>query len=224
VLLLMTLLVVVFFMVGTRRLQVVPRGFQHIIELAIGFVREEIIDSVIGKEGRRYLPYLATLFFMIFAMNIAAITPLLNISPSALIGIPAALAATSYIAFNYVGIREHGFKRYLGASLFPAGVPKPIYILLTPLEFISTFILRPFTLAVRLMANMMAGHMLLVLFFTGASYLLLDVAGPIKVAGVFSAGMGLGFTLFEILVATLQAYIFTLLTAVYIGLAMSTDH
>jgi F-type H+-transporting ATPase subunit a len=103
-------------------------------------------------------------------------------------------------------------------------VPAPIYVLVTPIEFVSTFILRPVTLTIRLLANMLAGHLLLVLFFSATSYLLLDASGPLKIFSVASFGMGFIFTLFEILVAFLQAYIFALLTAVYIGGALAPDH
>jgi F-type H+-transporting ATPase subunit a len=134
------------------------------------------------------------------------------------------LALISWLMFNYEGIREQGVGPYLRGNLFPPGVPAPIYVLVTPIEFVSTFILRPVTLTIRLLANMLAGHLLLVLFFSATSYLLLDASGPLKIFSVASFGMGFIFTLFEILVAFLQAYIFALLTAVYIGGALAPDH
>jgi F-type H+-transporting ATPase subunit a len=126
--------------------------------------------------------------------------------------------------FNYAGIRHHGLLHFLKVNLFPAGVPWPVYILVTPIEFVGTFILRPVTLTVRLLANMMAGHLLLVLFFSATSALLFDSEGILRVFGLASLAMGLAFTLFEVLVAFLQAYIFTLLTAVYIGSATADEH
>jgi F-type H+-transporting ATPase subunit a len=222
--LLMAALVALFFVLAFRKASVVPSRLQSVGEMGVDFVRTQIIDEVIGKQGRRFLPYLVTLFFMILALNLAGILPLLNIAGTSIIGVPAALALVSWVVFNVVGIRTHGLGGYLKINLFPPGVPKPLYVLLTPIEVFSTFILRPVTLTIRLMANMMAGHFMLVLFFAGASYLLFEASGWIKVFGIFSALLGLAFTLFELLVAALQAYIFTLLTALYIGSAMSESH
>jgi len=117
------------------------------------------------------------------------------------------------------GIKAHGAIGFVRASLFPSGVPWPIYIILAPIELISTFILRPATLTVRLMANMLAGHLLLVMFFSMTSFLFVETSGLMKGLGVLTFGAAFAFTLFEIFVAVLQAYIFTLLTAVYISLA-----
>jgi F-type H+-transporting ATPase subunit a len=224
VMVVMTLLTSAFFIAAFRKPQIVPRGVQNLGELAIEFVRVQIIDEVIGSAGRRFLPYLTTLFWFVFALNIAGIIPFLNISGSSVIGLPLMLALISWLMFNYEGIREQGVGPYLRGNLFPPGVPAPIYVLVTPIEFVSTFILRPVTLTIRLLANMLAGHLLLVLFFSATSYLLLDASGPLKIFSVASFGMGFIFTLFEILVAFLQAYIFALLTAVYIGGALAPDH
>lgn len=219
-----TALVGLVFYLAFRKPQVVPRGMQNLGEMAVDFVKFQIIDEVIGKEGRRFLPYLVTLFFMILGFNIMGIIPPFNIAASSVVALPLLLAMLTYVLFNYVGIKEQGLGRYLHSNLFPPGVPKPIYLLITPIEFVSTFILRPLTLTIRLLGNMMAGHMMLVLFFSGASYLLLDAEALLKPVGLASAAMGFGFTLFEILVAVLQAYIFTLLTAVYLAGAMSPEH
>jgi F-type H+-transporting ATPase subunit a len=134
------------------------------------------------------------------------------------------LAVIAWVVFNTVGIRANGLGNYLKTNLFPPGVPAPLYVLLTPIEFLSTFVLRPITLTIRLMANMMSGHFLLVLFYAGATYLLFHAAAWLKPFGVVSAGLGFVFVLFEMLVEFLQAYIFTLLVAVYIQLAMSAEH
>jgi F-type H+-transporting ATPase subunit a len=138
--------------------------------------------------------------------------------------VPLVLALVSYAVFNWAGIKEHGVGTYLKMNLFPPGVPKPIYVLVTPIEFISTFILRPVTLTIRLLANMMSGHLLLVLFFGATSYFLFEVSGLMKSVAIVSYAMGFIFVLFEVIVALLQAYIFTLLTAVYIDGATSHEH
>jgi F-type H+-transporting ATPase subunit a len=222
--LVMITLVAVFFLAAFRRPQLVPRGVQNLGELAVDFVQVQIIDSVMGVKGRRYLPYLTTLFFFVLALNLAGVTPFLNIAGSSLIAVPIFLAVLSWIVFNVAGARKHGLGPYLKDSLFMPGVPKAIYPLLTPIEFFSTFILRPVTLTIRLWANMLAGHFMLVLFMSGATYLLFYADPILKPFGVVSAAMGFAITAFEILVAVLQAYIFTLLTALYIAGAESEHH
>jgi F-type H+-transporting ATPase subunit a len=220
----MTVAVAAFFLIAFRNPQVVPRGIQNIGELAVDFVRVQIIDTIMGVSGRRYMPLLVTMFFFILAMNMAGVIPFLNISGTSVVAIPLIMAVIAWFTFNIAGIRKHGFGKYLKANLFPPGVPAPIYVLLTPIEFFSTFLLRPVTLTIRLLANMMAGHLMLVLFFSGATYLLLDAGWALKPFGVGAAIMGFFITAFEILVAFLQAYIFTLLTALYISGAESESH
>lgn len=220
----MVLVLIVFFMVAFRRPQFVPRGVQNAGEVALNFVRINIVDEVMGHKGAKYVPYLTTLFFMLLAFNITGIIPPLQISGSSVIAIPMLLALISWVVFNVSGISHHGLGHYLKNNLFPPGVPAPIYLLVTPIEFVSTFVLRPMTLTIRLLANMMAGHLLLVLFFSATSYLLFDAEGFLKIFGLASYAMGFAFTLFEVLVAFLQAYIFTLLTAVYIDGALADEH
>ena len=219
-----TALIAAFFLIAFRNPQIVPRGVQNLGEMAVDFVKVHIIDTIMGVSGRRYLPYLVTLFFFILAMNMAGIVPGLNIAGTSVVAIPILMAIVAWLTFNIAGIRKHGFLHYMKMNLFPPGVPAPIYVLLTPIEFFSTFILRPVTLSIRLLANMMAGHLMLVLFFSGATYLLLDASWALKPFGVGAAVMGFFITAFEILVAFLQAYIFTLLTALYISGAESESH
>lgn len=222
---LMTGILCLLFLLAFRNPKLVPRGIQNVGEVAMDFVKVQIVDEIIGKDGRKYTPYLATLFFMILFWNVTGILPFLNIPATSVIGVPAFLAITSYIVFNVAGIRKQGVGPYLYANLFPPGVPKPLYILLTPIEFFSTFVLRPITLALRLMVNMMAGHLMLVLFYSAAWYMVFvydEIALKFLGLGVYVAGFG--FTLFEVLVVVIQAYIFTLLTAVYIAGATSEHH
>lgn len=224
--LLMTAVVVVFFVVAFRAPRIVPRGLQNVAEMAVVFVKEQIADEVLGKEtGRRFLPLIATIFFTVLFLNFSSIVPFLNISSNARIGMPLVLAAIAYIAFNYVGIRKYGFFKYVRSSIVVPNVPPALHVLLIPIEFVSTFILRPFTLTVRLMANMLAGHIMLVLFFSATWFFLFDATAWMKVFSPFSLLAGIGFTLFELLVIFLQAYVFALLTAVYISLAQhAADH
>ena len=222
--LVMVALVAAFFYAAFRNPQVVPRGMQNVGEIAVDFVQTPIIDSVMGVKGRRYLPYLLTLFFFVLALNLAGVTPFLNIAGSSVIAVPMMLAVLSWSVFNAAGAKKHGLGKYLKDNLFMPGVPKPIYVLLTPIELISTFILRPITLTIRLWANMLAGHFMLVLFMSGATFLLFNADAILKPFGLVSAAMGFAITAFEMFIAGLQAYIFTLLTALYIAGAESEAH
>ncbi len=220
----MTIVLVVFFVLAFRRTTMVPGKLQNLGEMAIDAVYTNIIDEVMGEKGRRFAPLLVTLFWMILAFNITGIIPGFQIAVTAVVGVPMVLALVSYVVFNWAGVKEHGAGAYLKMNLFPPGVPAPIYVLVTPIEFISTFILRPVTLTIRLLANMMSGHLLLVLFFSATHFFLLEASGLLKLASAGSLFMGFAFTLFEVVVALLQAYIFTLLTAVYIDGATSHEH
>lgn len=213
-----------FFILAFRKVNIVPRGMQNLGEVAIDFIRVNVVESVMGERGLRYLPYLVTLFFFILAMNLAGVFPGLNIAGTSVVAIPVMLAILSWVIFNAAGIRKHGAAKYFKDNLFPPGVPAGIYPLLTPIEFLSTFILRPVTLTIRLLANMMAGHFMLVLFMSGATFLLLSADAWLKPFGLVSAAMGFAITGFEVFIALLQAYIFTLLTALYIAGAESEHH
>jgi len=208
------------FWVAANRASLVPGRGQNVAELALDFVRVNIAEEVLGeRRARPHVPLLTVMFFAVLAMNITGVVPLLNIASTSVVTVPLILAVVAWIAFVAAGIKAHGVLGFVRASLFPAGVPWPIYIILAPIELISTFILRPATLTVRLMANMLAGHLLLVLFFSMTSYLFVEASGAMKGLGLLAFGAAFAFTLFEIFVAVLQAYIFTLLTAVYISLS-----
>ncbi len=222
--LLMTAVLVLVMVLAFRNPRIVPRGLQNIAETGLVFVKDQIAEEVLGKEsGRKYLPLIATIFFTVLFLNFSGIIPGLNISSNARIGMPLVLALIAYLAFNFVGIKKYGFVTYMRSSIVVPNVPPALHVLLIPIEFVSTFILRPFTLTVRLMANMLAGHIMLVLFFSATWFFLFDAAAWMKVFSPFSLLAGLGFTLFEMLVIFLQAYVFALLTAVYIGLAQHAD-
>ncbi|MCW2585462.1 MAG: F-type H+-transporting ATPase subunit a, partial [Frankiales bacterium] len=194
-------------------------------ESAYGFVRNAIALDAIGKEGMRYVPYLATLFFFVAILNIAGIIPVLQFPATSRIAIPLFLAVISCAIFNYIGIKRQGLGGYFKAMMFPAGIPWPVYFLLAPIEFFSTIIVRPVTLCLRLTFNMFAGHLVLLLFILGGDYLLRDYGGPVGVAaGSISLLGSIVLTFFEGFVQLLQAYVFTLLTALYIGGALADEH
>ncbi|MFB8147691.1 F0F1 ATP synthase subunit A [Microbacterium sp. NPDC056003] len=219
-----TIAVVLIFWLGTRRMRVVPGRFQSLVEMGLDFVRVNIGEDLLGKkDAQRFLPILTTMFFMILFMNITGIIPFLNIAGTSIIAVPLTLAVVSYITFIYAGIKKSP-KNFFKNSLFPSGVPWPIYIIVTPIELISTFVIRPVTLTLRLLMNMMVGHLLLVLFFAATQFFIVDMGGWWSILGAGSLAFGFIFTLFEILVAVLQAYVFALLTAVYIQLAVAEEH
>ena len=229
-LLIVTLLIVIFslwagkFKKSAATGQLVPSRFQLMGEISLDFVRKSIAHDQLGKvDGDRFLPLLTTIFFTVLGMNITGIIPGLNIAGTSVIGLPLVLAAAAYVTFIYAGVKKHG-GHFFTSALFPAGVPKPFYVLVTPIELLSTFILRPVTLALRLTMNMIAGHLLLVLCFSATQFFLFNSEGFFKAFGAGTFLFGFVFTLFEILVAFLQAYVFTLLTTVYIQLALADEH
>jgi F-type H+-transporting ATPase subunit a len=218
-------LMLLLFFLALRRTRVVPGRGQSIAEMALDFVRVQIVDQILGEKiGRRFLPLLAAMFFGILAMNITGIIPGANIAGTSLVGMPLVLGLVAYVTFIYAGIRELGPGKFFKGQLFPSGVPWPMYILLTPVELINIFIVRPVSLALRLLLNMMVGHLLLVLCFAATHFFFFTAEGWLSLFGVGTLIGGIVFTLFELMVAVLQAYVFTLLTTVYIQQSVSEEH
>lgn len=220
----MVAVLLLLFWLGTRNLRVIPGRPQGVLEFALDFVRKNVIEEQLGvKEGRRFAPLLMAMFFLIFAFNITGVVPGFNIAASSVVGFPIVMAVVAYIAFMYAGIRKSPGK-FFKNSLFPAGVPKVMYLLVTPVEFLSTFIMRPVTLALRLLMNMLVGHMILVLLFAATNFFVTEAGGLFPVLGAGTFVFGIAFTLFEVFIAALQAYVFTLLTSLYIQLALAEEH
>jgi len=216
--------IVLILWLATRRMTVVPSRGQSVVEFGLGFVRKNIVEDNLGvKDGKRFLPLLTAMFFFILFMNITGLIPGLNLAGTSVIGMPLVLAIVAYVAFVYAGIKKHPGAFFKNA-LFPPGVFWPLYVIVTPIELLSTFILRPVTLALRLLMNMVAGHMLLVLCFSATQFFLFTAGGIFTAFSIGTLAFGLIFTLFDILVAVLQAYVFTFLTTVYIQLALAEEH
>ncbi|MGC4876726.1 F0F1 ATP synthase subunit A [Micromonospora sp. DT43] len=213
---------IIFFLATYRNPKLVPTKKQWFAESIYGFVRNNISVDMIGHQGVRFAPYFTTLFCFVLVTNAFAIIPLFQISPNSHIAFPAILAVISYVLFNYIGIRHHGFGKYFKHALIP---PAPWYILplLIPIEAFSTFIIRPFSLAVRLFANMFAGHMLLLVFTLGG-FAMLNANAWLAPVSVVSWVMTVALTLLEALVIVLQAYVFTVLSASYIQGALAEEH
>ena len=221
--LLMALVLVVLFAVAFRNPKLVPSGLQNLGEIAVDFVRVQIAEDILGKkEGKRFLPVIATIFFTVLFMNVATIIPGLNISPNSRIGMPIVLALVGYIAMIYAGAARHGFGKYVKHSLVIPNLPPLLHLLVVPIEFFSTFILRPVTLALRLMANFLAGHIILVLLYSATNFFFWQLNAWTAVSGL-TVIAALLFTLYELIIIFLQAYIFALLVAVYIELSLHAD-
>jgi F-type H+-transporting ATPase subunit a len=216
--------IIVFFLLAYRNPKVVPTRLQWIAESLYGFGRDTVAKEVIGVEGLRFAPYLATLFVFVLVTNVFGIIPLLQISPNSHIAFPAVLAIISWVLYLYLGVRKHGFIGYLKFATVVPGVPWPMLILVAPLEFFSTIILRPFTLALRLFANMFAGHVILLVFTLGGFVLLGNSNVFLKPISVVSWVMAILLTFFELMIAALQAYVFALLTASYVQGAIADEH
>ena len=218
---------VLIFWLGTRRMKIVPRRGQSALEWVFEFVRDGIIFDTLGERlGRKYMPILMTFFFLTLGMNLAGVIPGLQLAGTSNIGLPLILSIVAWVMFMYAGTREKG-GRFWKDSLFLPGVPWPLYFLLVPLEFFSTFILRPITLTLRLTMNMIAGHMLLVLCFSATQFFFFTVLASGNFLGLLGAGsfaFGIVFTVLELFVAVLQAYVFTILSAIYIQLAVADEH
>ncbi len=220
-----SLLVALLFYLASRRAAVVPSKGQYLGEGVYGFIRNQVALDAIGHEGLRFVPYLATLFSFIAVMNVAGIVPFVQFPATSRIAIPLFLALISWGVYNYIGIRRMGFFGYFKAMMFPPGIPWLVYILLAPIELVSTFVFRPLTLCLRLTFNMFAGHLVLLLFVLGGDYLLLHKGGFVGItAGSVSLLGSIVLTFFEGFVQLLQAYVFTLLTALYIGGALADEH
>ena len=217
-----TVMTLTIFIVAGRRAALVPRGIQTVAETGVEFIRENVVNQTMGPDGHKFIPFLLSIFFFILFSNITEIIPFIQFPANARMAFPFLLAMVVWIVYNAVGIMNQGFGGYIKNSLIPPGVPPALLIIVVPIEFVSTFIVRPFSLMVRLFANMLAGHLLLVTFAVLSAALW--TKGPL-VAIVWAPFVVLiGLTAFEILVAFLQAFIFTILTAVYIGGAMHPEH
>ena len=217
------ILVSVFFILSSRKAAMVPSKLQFAGEGVYGFIRNGMAKDVIGPEFMRFVPFLFTLFTFVLVNNWFAIVPMLQFPTFSRVGFAYALALITYVVYHSVGVKKQGLFGYIKGIAFMPGVPKPIYLLLTPIEIATFFIVRPFTLGLRLFANMFAGHLLLLVFFLGGEHLLQGVIG-LKIVSPFAFIAGIGLTFFEFMVQCLQAYIFTLLSALYIAGSLADEH
>ena len=224
-LVLAAVLVFLFFRAASAKGAMVPGRLQFVGEGMYGFVRNTLSRDVIGSHDfQRFVPLLFTLFFFILLNNVFATIPFIQFPTFSRIGFVVALALVAWLVYNGAGVKQHGLGGYLKLQTVPAGVPGYMLPLLIPLEFFSNIVVRPFTLALRLFANMFAGHLLLILFALGGEYLLLHGSTLVKPVGVLTWVLFLAIAGLELLVQFLQSFIFTILTSLYISSAIAEEH
>ncbi len=215
------LFTMLIFILGNKK-QLVPTGAQNLAEVAVEFVEDGIVMDTIGPKGVKYTPLLISFFFFIFFCNIFEIIPVFQMPATARIALPMFLALFAYVIYHGAGFKEHGPFGYIKHALVVPGLPFVLHFLVVPIEFVSKFLVQPFSHTVRLFANLLAGHILLVTFATLSSALW--ALGPGLIILPLPALAVVAFTAFELLVSVLQAYVFTLLAGVYIGAAISHEH
>lgn len=209
------------FVLGNRK-QLVPTGMQNLAEQAVEFVEDGIIMQTIGPQGLKWTPYLLSTFFFIFFCNIFEVVPFVQMPATARIALPMLLALLAYVIYHGSGFVEHGPFGYIKHAVVVPGIPFAMHLLVVPIEFVIKFLVTPFTHTVRLFANLLAGHILLVTFAILTSALWVQDWTAVFLPLPFVAVIF--FVAFEILVSLLQAYVFTLLAGVYIGQAVSHEH
>lgn len=220
-----------FWYLTTRNAKVVPSRGQSMAEMLVDFVKNQITRATMGKAGDKFLPLMVTLFLFIFSMNVMGLIPGLQLPVTTNLAFPAMLALFIYVLWNAVGIRRNGAGGHFKAHLVPNGVPGPLLLLVTPMEALSNFVIRPFTHALRLFAVMLAGHLLLAVFAAAGWYMFNPLSEMGPALGAVSVGYSalaligfLIFTVFELFIMAVQAYVFVLLSSIYIGQAMEGAH
>ncbi|MYR58814.1 F0F1 ATP synthase subunit A [Streptomyces sp. SID625] len=217
-----SLVVVGFFWAAFSKAKVVPGKLQMVGEAGYDFVRRGIVYETLGKrEGEKYVPFMVSLFFFIWIMNLWSIIPVAQFPVTSIIAYPAALALCVYVTWMVLTFKKHGFA---GGFKNLTGYDKslgPVLPLVVVIEFFSNVLVRPFTHAVRLFANMFAGHLLLVMF-TVASWYLMN--SWLIAAGAVSFVMAMVMILFELFVQAVQAYVFVLLACSYVQGALAEHH
>lgn len=223
----MTLTVIgisVWLVVTTRRAAIVPSKAQWFTEQIYNFARNDVARDMIGtKDFMRFVPLLFSMFILILVNNWMGIIPPVQLPTFGRIGFPIALTLVVYAVYHWIGIKKHGLGGYF-KMMIPPGLPVFLVPFIFVLELMTFFVTRPLTLALRLFGNMFAGHLLLVVFIVGGSQLFMSDAVGLKLVAIPAWIMAFVMTIFEALIQFLQAYIFVLLAASYIGGALADEH
>lgn len=211
-----SLILILAFRLSFRKQSLVPRGLASVLESLVLFVRDEIAVPNMGeKNGKKMTPYLATVFFFILTLNLMGLVPLFS-TATGNVSVTAGLAIITFLVTQFQGMKENGVGGYFKA-LVPGGVPVLLLPIIIPIEILGLFT-KPFALAIRLFANMTAGHTVIFALLG-----LIIVLGTLFVSPV-SIAFALFINLLEILIAFIQAYIFTMLSALFIGMSMHPEH
>ena len=199
-----------FLYLGSRRQALIPGRFQSLVEISYEFVANMVKENA-GKDSQAYFPFIFTLFMFILFGNLLGMIPY-SYTFTSQIAVTFTLAAIIFVGVTVIAILKHGFKFF--TYFFPSGVPIGLAPLLIPIEIISYFI-RPISLSVRLFANMLAGHTMMKVF-AGLIIMMGSAGGILKVGAVLPLLAVIGLTGLEFLVAALQAYVFSILTCMYL--------
>ncbi|WP_026181888.1 F0F1 ATP synthase subunit A [Alloscardovia criceti] len=221
-----TALILVVLGLTAARAKVVPGRWQGFVEFIMEFVRDNIVYQILGElRGKKYLPMITTMFMTLLVFNLCGVIPGANIAATATIAMPLIFAVWTLIQYWAAGIGAHGLGGFLKEELFPAGVPWPVYILLTPIQLLEIIIIRPFSLTLRLFANMLSGHLLVAITLAMSNYYIIEAQAAVsKGVGVIWFLGGFALTGFEIFVAALQAFIFCILSCVYINQSIGEEN
>ena len=217
--------IVVFMLAANKPAKAAPKGVRNLAETTVEFIENEIVMPTMGKSGLGWTPFLLSLFLFVYLCNAPGVIPILQMPATARMAIPLFLSLLVWVIYMGVGFKHQGIK-YLTNTIWPPGVPVALKPLVGVIELISNYFVRPFSLTVRLFANMLAGHILLVTFALLTHSLVTAETKQLmlKPMAVLPFFMLVFLTAFEVLVAFLQAYIFTILTAVYIGGSTHPEH
>ena len=214
----LSVVLIIGFFALTLRKKLIPGRMQSVGELSYHFIADMVRDTV-GPEAMRFMPFVFTLFFFILAANLIGMNPYAFTTTSH-VAVTAALAVMTIFIVIIAGIVKNGLSWF--GIFAPSGLPLPMYILIIPIEVVS-FLARPLTLAVRLFANMVAGHVMLKLFAIFAAYLV--TVGGVAALGTVAPVLGTVFLVaLEFLVAGLQAFVFAILTCVYLNDVYHVHH
>ncbi|MEZ5257648.1 MAG: F0F1 ATP synthase subunit A [Ilumatobacteraceae bacterium] len=212
--------IVIFLLAGNQDGTKAPKGVRNLAETIVDFVEDGIVMQTMGRQGLGWTPFLLSMFIFVYLCNLPGIIPILYMPATARMAIPLFLSVLVWLIYNGVGLKHQG-AGYITHMLWPPGVPTALKPLVGVIEFVSNILIRPFALTVRLFANMLAGHILLVTFALLTEELVAADAIALKPVAILPFFMLVFLTAFEVLVGFLQAYIITILAAVFIGSSMA---
>ena len=222
-----TVVLLVVLGITAKHAKLIPGRWQGVVEYGLDFVRDKVVYDVMGEaRGKRYVPMITTIFFTIFVFNLCGVIPGMNMAATATVVMPLVFALWTLIQYWVTAARSQGLGHYLRHELFTPGVPWPVYFLLAPINLLELLIIRPASLTIRLFANMVSGHLMVATCLAFAQYWMVDAANKLQgipVGALWFAG-GFAMTCFEAFVAFLQAYVFAILSTVYINLSLSLIH